>query len=60
MSTKKFIFVIDEDIVGDIVVPGTERFLPLQEALVAGINIIEVTPETEISIGDTYIAENSN
>lgn len=60
MATKKFIFVVGEDIVGDILVPGTDRFLPLQEALVEGINIIEVTPETEIVIGDTYIAESSN
>ena len=60
MSTKKFIFVIGEDIVGDLLVPGTDKFLPLQEALITGINIIEVTPETEISIGDIYIAESSN
>ena len=60
MATKKFIFVVGEDIVGDILVPGTDRFLQLQESLIEGINIIEVTPETEIVIGDTYIAESSN
>lgn len=60
MSTKKFIFVVGEDVVGDMLVPGIDRFLPLQEALINGVNIIEVSPETEIIIGDTYTSESSN
>ena len=59
MSTKKFIFVIGEDVVGDILVPGLEKFLPLQQALVDGINIIEIDPETEINLGDIYIKESN-
>jgi hypothetical protein len=60
MATKKFIFVVGEDVVGDIVVPGIEKFLPLQQALVSGINIIEVDPSLEIVLGQTYISESNN
>lgn len=60
MPTKKFIFIVGEDVIGDILVPGTEKFLPLQQALVEGINIIEVNPETEILIGETYVAESNS
>jgi hypothetical protein len=60
METKKFIFVVGDDIVGDIVVPGVEKFLPLQQALLNEINIIEVDPSLEIVLGQVYTSESIN
>jgi hypothetical protein len=54
MPTKKFIVVVEEDIAGDFMVPGNDKFLPFQEALLDSFKIIEVSPEMDVIVGQKY------
>ena len=57
MTVKKFIMVVDGDVAGGFVIPGNERFTPFQDALINGVNIMEVPVETNVYIGMQYDGE---
>ena len=54
MSYKKYLLVVDEDVVGSLTIPCVEKFKLIQEAIVSGITIMEVPVDTEVAIGWQY------
>jgi hypothetical protein len=59
MPTKKFLIIVDTDVAGELSVPGNEKYLPLQDALVSGdFTVIEVPIDTAVSVGQKYDGTN--
>jgi hypothetical protein len=62
MSLRKFVFVVEEDVAGFMVMDDSnERNAPLVKALVSGeFDVVIVSDESQIEIGDTYSLEEEN
>jgi hypothetical protein len=59
MPTKKVLVIVNDDVAGELTIPPSDRFLPLQEALLPGeFSVIEVSEQTQVLIGQKYDGTN--